>query len=192
MKKSIVRFGFFVLFFGLMVATDGFAQSMQDNIRYKCGRPPFGTYGQLTSASYDLSEEFFGLSFTKESDLRENRWTLDALDEVDPTYKFLLLRDDSASANEKCSDTIVVAGKLVSPIGKLFEFKQATYSFTPRRLIFTTVERDGIVYEGAIQFFPKPVLVSGIFQVGTAKLKASGRALGTVTLEFTITVAGSS
>lgn len=191
--NQLVRFGFFVLFLSLSICTCGLAQTMQDHSKDKCKQQPIGLFGQVTGASLKLSAEYNnGIHFMNEADLRENRWTLNALDEVDPTYKFLLLRNDADSIKEKCSDTIVVTGKLASPSGKLFDFKQATYSFTSRKLIFTTVERDGIVYEVEIQFFPEPVHVGGYFQHGFAKLKATGRSLGTVTMEFPIADVGSS
>ena len=184
-----MRIVFQVLVISLLVVNIGLAQSAAPRLTHLCEGQPAGTFGQVTNVTYKLLPEYEEIFFNKDSDLRDKRWTLDPLDEVNPTYKFLLEKTE-IPRDKKCDVPFAVSGELVAPTGKLFDFKLATYSIVSRKLMFTTIERDGIIYEGDIQFFPAPVEVGdrykeGIwFQYGIAKLKAHGKKFGIATIEF--------
>ncbi len=187
MKLRYIKLGIQILVLGVSLVTIFNAQGKSDTTKKdamdKCRELPLGLYGQITNAQIDLAKGYYDPKIMKEADLKENRWTLDPLDEVDPTYRFLLLRSEAA-LERKCGDTIAVVGKLASPVGKLFEFREASYNFASRKLRFTTVEREGLVYEAEMQFYPAPVRVGGHYEEGTVKLTATGKELGTVKMEF--------
>lgn len=158
------------------------AQSRGDEPQ-ACANYPRGGFRQITGASLDLSPLYVDtLWLNKESDLRDNRWTLDPLDEVDAAYKFLIVPLEKPTMH--CASTINVAGKLMSPSGKLFDFQKATYDFQKRSFSIKTTERDGIAYEAEVYFHDSPVLVDGIYRSGTVKLKGFGKPLGTVFIHF--------
>lgn len=190
MKTNFLRHAMCVLLMGVMITLGGNAQSksVQTNGSYDCKKQPLGLFRQITGASIELFDgSDIDFVFDKESDIRENRWALAVLDEVDAAYKFYLIRNPLLAGKEKCGATMAVVGKLISPTGKLFDLKQATYDIPSRKLSFTTIERDGITYEAKVQFYAKPVLVGKMYQDGTVNLKASGRTLGIVLLHFPFT-----
>jgi hypothetical protein len=189
MKIYLARQILRVLLLTLIIYSCGIAQSDSvEKNNYDCEQQPLGLFREITGSTMKLSSEYNNAIFlNKESDLQENRWTPDPLDEVDPAYQFYLIRNPSGPAREKCGATMEVVGKLISPMGKLFDFKQATYDIPSRKLKFTTIERDGITYEGEIQFNAESKFVKGIFEKGVMNLKASGKSLGIVTMEFRFT-----
>ena len=189
MKLSFLRFGFLILLLTAICSAAAAAQnnSVKTTGDYDCEQQPLGVFRERTNASMELSGVFYDrFHFIKESDKQDKRWALDALDEVDPAYKFYIPRNPSNSG-KKCGAVINVIGALVSPTGKLFDFKEATYDIPSRRLKFTTIERDGIKYEVEIEFYDAPKNVNRMYEQGTAKLKASGKTLGIVSKEFQIT-----
>lgn len=191
MKVLFTKLKLFVLLSSLTIGA-GFSQNspMKRTLNDNCGQQPRGLFSQVTGASMNLSAEFYAPRLMQHSNLRDDHWTLSPLDEVDPAYKFLLLAKDAKGADTKCGDATAITGKLISPMGKVFVFKHAVYDFPSRKLKFTTFEKDGLIYEVDIQFYPKALLIKGIYHEGIVILRASGKALGTVTLEFPFTSAG--
>src|ERR1043166_169023 len=189
MKRNYTQRLFLALPLILAIALCSSAQSNSLEGSYVCGQQPRGLFREITGATLRLSADYnnnydLSLLSIKEADRKENRWTLDPLDEVDPAYRFWLDRDPSNWKQEKCGAIVNVVGELISPTGKVFVFKEATYNFSLRRLNFITVERDGIKYEGNINFFAESKFVNGAFERGFAELKASGKSLGTVLMNF--------
>lgn len=191
MKTHLVRYGYGALFVLSIICSSGTSQTTptkRDN-SYDCEKQPLGLFRQITVSSLEQLSYRYDRTFVIDDDsyLSKDRWPLDVLDEVDPAYKFDLIRNPSEAGKKRCGRTVEAIGKLISPTGRLFEFKQATYDIRERKLRFTTIERDGITYEAEIQFFPAPILVNKMYQDGTLKLKATGKSLGTVLIESPFT-----
>lgn len=190
MNFDLLKPVFHILLVSLTSCLSSIAQSnsvITDN-NYDCANRPLGLFRQVTGASWrqaDMVDETIVVN--KESDTKENRWTLVEIDEVDPAYKFYLTRRSTISDKAKCGPRIDVAGKMISPTGKVFDLVQATYDIPERKLKFCTVDREGVGYKGEIQFLPPAVFANRRFRAGTVKLKASGKTLGIVSLEFPIT-----
>ena len=188
MKRYFLQRVLYAVWSIIVISSCGIAQVKSYKEDNNCKQQPLGLFRQITGSTLKLSPKYNNdLVFTKESDVQDNRWTLDPLDEVDPAYKFELIRNPSNSNKEKCGPIVDVVGKLISPTGKLFGFKEATYDIVSRKLNFITVERDGITYEVEAQFYPEYKFVNGTFEKGTVKLKASGDSLGTVLIVFPFT-----
>jgi hypothetical protein len=187
MKTYFNKYGFLLLSLIVTICLNGIAQSntAQTNNKYSCDSQPLGLFRQITGASIEITE---GVNETyeviEESEIREKRWKPSILDEIDPAYKFYLIRNPVYAGKENCGATMEVVGKLISPTGKLFDFKEATYDIFSRKLKFTTVERDGLTYKVEATFYAKPMLVKGMYQDGNIKLKAYDKNLGSVLMEF--------
>ncbi|MBX7061532.1 MAG: hypothetical protein K1X52_07720 [Pyrinomonadaceae bacterium] len=185
MKVGSLLRGAFSLAVIFVICQSGVAQEPASG--YACKGQPLGVFRQITGARYDLSPEYDSAQWpNQESDLREGRWTLDPLDRVDPAYKISLYRDPTFTADSRCTTILKVVGKLISPQGLIFAFDSATYDFSVRKLKFRTIERNGVVFEGEIQFFPKPQFVKGGYESGVGKLKILGRQFGVVTIDIHI------
>lgn len=188
MKTNVVRFITLFLLLGLAIYPDSSAQPESgQKMEFDCNKQPLGAFRQVTGSSLEqYNSTPNGLIFDSKSDRRDDRWPLGQLDEVDPAYKIYLIRNPSF-AGKSCGPTMKVLGKLISPTGKLLEFKQAIYDFRSHKLTFTTIERDGIIFDAEIQFFRTPVSVNNMYHEGTLKLKATGKSLGTVSIESPLT-----
>jgi hypothetical protein len=191
MRKQIIPSKFHILLLVVAVFSCIIAQSdsVKGNVNDKCKKQVLGMFRQVTGASWEKAEGSDGIIFfNDEKAKKENRWTLDEFDEVNPAYRFDALYKNPESLEEKCGGKVEIIGKLFAPTGKIFDFKEATYDTASGKVKFTTVERDGITYEVEVQFYAESVFVKGGFHDGTAKLKASGKNLGTVLMEFPITL----
>lgn len=191
MKTQILKYGFHTSLLILVIYSSILAQSnsVKKNVNAECKKQTLGMFRQVTGSSWEATEESIGLRFINdEKAKKENRVPLFEIDEVDPAYKFDVLYKNPESI--KCGETVEIVGRLFSPMGKIFDFKQATYDTFFRKLKFTTVERDNITYEVEVQFYAESVFIKGGFHQGTVKLKATGKILGTVLMEFPITSYG--
>ena len=189
MKKQIMVYGFcFLLLVETVFACNiNPSNSVKVNINTQCKKQVLGLFRQVTIAFWKETEKSSGIEFIIDDKAKkENRVPLFEIDEVDPAYKFDAIYKKPESIEEKCGNTVEVVGKLFTPLGKIFDFEQATYDTLSRKLKFTTVEREGIKYEVEVQFYAESIFVKGGFHEGTVKLKASGKTLGTVLMEFPI------
>ena len=188
--KTLIPTLFLLLF---AAVSSGAAQSgdVSRDGNVACEKPPLGLFSQAPKALLYPTKELYGPKPMKRSDLRDGRWTLSPLDEVDPLYKFLFSAGGTPEARGKCSDVVEISGKLLSPTGKLFALKDATYDRRSRKLLFVTIERDGIKYDAEIEFYPTAGFsIDGFSPEGTVTLKASGRSFGSARLVFPIISAG--
>lgn len=166
------------------------AQGRGAGVRERCGHEPVGYFRQVTGASVDASPEFYNTFWrNKESDLKDDRWTLNPIEEVDPAYKFLILRPADESADGKCHN-VPYTGKLISPTGKVFDFKQATYDYASGTLRIATVERDDVRYEAELRFYAGSIQVGREFHAGNVRLRVLGKIIGKVSWKFPFASAG--
>lgn len=165
------------------------AQKSDVKVHQPCDQYPLGVYRQITGAKLKLSPYFNNNPslFTSDADFKAGRWTLNPLDEVDPAYRIVLVRNTDVAEQETSQTDCHPIGKLVSPTGKLFAFKNAEFNAALRELKFMTIERDGLTYVGKLIFYPQSRPVSGTYEVGTASVTASGKTLGTVEIDFSFT-----
>lgn len=178
-RKAISAVLMFLCFGTVVVA--------QSDSKYGCDQQPLGLFRQSTSSTLELSQDYYKNATAKlEPSPKNDRLELDPLDEVDPAYKFYLIRVPNGPV-ALCGAVMAVTGKFISPTGKVFDLVRATYDIPARRLRFSTVEKEGIKYEAEAEFFAKPEYEKGRFKKGRLKLRASGKGLGVVLIEFSFT-----
>ncbi len=187
MRKKNLLLKVLTLFSALPLAYNCVGQTSSESRGNECPAPPHGVFRQLTNSTLKLSTEYYdSLAPIRISKSHSDRWDLDVLGEVDPAYQFQLIANDNDSSRKRCEDIVDMKGMLISPTGKLFDFHRATFDHSSGRFTLTTVERDGIVYEGDIQFYSSPRPIEGGFVSGDVSLRASGKALGKVLMKFPI------
>ncbi|MFN0277497.1 MAG: hypothetical protein ACKVRN_02730 [Pyrinomonadaceae bacterium] len=187
MNSFVSKLNISIFFLVVIISSEGIAQSnpIAADKSSDCPRISLGVFRQMTGSTGELVPEYFDntLMIDNDSYLSEDRWPLFPLDEVDPAYQFYLTLGPSEIGKKRCGETMEIVGKLITPTGKIFKFRQATYHIFERKLKIITLQRDGISFEVEMQFFAKPLFVKRIFQDGTLKIKATGKFLGTISIE---------
>ncbi len=188
---------YFAFLVGLLIIFSGFAvaQSGKESGESKinCRLPEQGNFIEIrddfewASSNGGRLWPIMRLNKKKTSILDDESWTPSGVDVVVPIYKFFFFEKPDGMPEGKCAAIAAIDGLLVSPLGKVFRFEQATFDRQTLLLKFTTLRRDKLRYQGEFQFFAEPEqLRGGIFQDGTLSLKADAPGLGVVSLTFPI------
>lgn len=154
---------------------------------YGCGDAIMGLFRQATHANWSPSRSTPAFDLLIEKKPPDGFYPLTEVEKIESAYMFSVSRGKESNTTKPCPTVVAVFGELISPIGKRYAFDRATFDTELRTLKFVTVEKDGIAFEGKAALFPAPMRErddDGGFVMGNLQLKAFGKEIGEVTLEF--------
>lgn len=149
--------------------------------------PQLGEYWQVTQAIHQVPQETSDLAGWR---IGEPTGDLDKwykpndLGMADPRYALVIL--SVKRANQMPLSQVEVSGRLIMPSGKVFAFEKGIYSIDSRVLKFTTVWRDGVIFDGKAQFFGWQSSADESYRKGRLSLLASSQAGSSISVEFPI------
>lgn len=197
MKMKSVCFGIRIVGFAVgavlifNISTSGQIKGEISKIQpayYGCGDEIVGLFRQRTGSRWITtnSDEDKGIVMQNPNDVRNGIRTLSESEKLDPAYMLDFIRPLKSIRPEKCPNDVRVDGELITPLGKIFKFDSAVFNISKRRLKATTIERNGVRYvlETEIQEIPTRNPLDGGYVIGRSTLKALGKNIGEIVLEF--------
>ncbi len=186
MLSRFTRFATFVLLLVAPFASNSIAQMEMNDGQVDCPQPFFfGLFREKTGNRWTAENGRYedSMLYATRKDAKKKIVALNQIDEIDPAYRIVISVSDRGKSRAACIDEKSITGELVSPFGKLFQFAYARFDQVEQSLIFETVERDEIRFQGELKFKPLAKFRRQ-FDEGTANIVAKGKRFGVVEISF--------